>query len=169
MFTAGPYEIDLSRESTILDTNVVYARFNPDDDHHEPASEYLEYLEADGPVVVPVVVLVEAWGMLVGKDNNWLGGFELLAWLSNPGGPILLLSDGEQFEDIRKTMTELRVDCVDSFLYHLAHRISLQCNLKPPIRVATYDTRDVYKLMGTGTMRFRVFDMRSGENIDLTR
>ena len=166
-YTSGPYDVDLYHEATILDTNVICACFDKNDPYHDSASEYVEILASEGTIIVPVVVLVEAWGMLVGKDGNWRSGFALLNWLSNPGGPTLLLNDTEQFDEIRKVMMDLHVDCVDSFLYHLAHQISYRCKFKPPIRVATYDTRDVYKFMGIGTMRFRVFDMRSGDHIEI--
>jgi len=145
----------------LLDTNVLVRAFESDTD--DSAETFFFLREADYQWLVPVAVIVESWGFLVGKQKNWRAGFDLLAWLNTPGSAIIISQRGEDSEKVAELMAAFSggVDCVDAMLMLLATDITGQCNLTPPIPVATYDTRDFNRARSQTTLRVEVYDMRS--------
>src|ERR1700683_5368049 len=82
-------EIEIRRDATIIDTNVLVAAFWPEDARYADTREFL--FEMADEVIVAVPVVVETWGMLVGKAKRWDCGLELLNWLTNPGNEVILV------------------------------------------------------------------------------
>jgi predicted nucleic acid-binding protein len=146
IYHIAPLDLDFSRRAIILDTNILVAAFNPRDQKHDDAKAFLDMIE--DPIIVPVSVVIEAWGVLVGGSRSssiWRYGFELLAWVTNPGYATLILQNIDSFNHIQEIMKTMHVDCVDACIMRLGHEMSDQCNLKPSIRIATYDTADFLK------------------------
>lgn len=136
----------ISRQAVLLDTNVLYAAFCSNDERHEAATLFLEIFT--DPMVVPVPVLVEYWGLVVGRDKRPDLGLALLDWVQNPGNASLLPGDPELVGRCRSFCRRLSIDLVDAFLVSIADRLSVLHQIKPAIRIATFDNRDFYKCLG---------------------
>lgn len=156
-FQANSFNIN--RKALLVDTNVFVKAFNPSEEQHEYARFFLE--ETEYQLLIPVAVVIETWGMLVGARQNWQGGYEFLAWLNTPDKAIILPQQGEFLKE-HTLVTGLRnLDCIDAIIGNLAHNISTQCNLKPSLAVATYDTNDFYKLKSYDiNLRISIYDMK---------
>jgi predicted nucleic acid-binding protein len=151
-------QVEVARTAVVLDTNVLVGAFCPDDQHHE----YCRLIfDMDDQFLVPIPVLVEAWGMLVGKLRRWDYGTNLLNWIVNPGSNVVVLHDPKEVQEIDSLIREVHVDCVDALLAYLAHSLSEKCRLKPPIRVATLDTSDLLKCRIARTLRLILVDLRT--------
>src|SRR2546430_2510851 len=130
----------------MLDTNVLVAAFHP---AGEPGrQEYAQSLlyEEDHPLLVPSVVIVEGWGMLVGKLRSWTAGSELLAWLNQPGAVTIVPPHQSDIQSTEVLVQTLHIDCVDAMLAELATNISQYCGLTPSLPIATFDTNDFFKM-----------------------
>jgi predicted nucleic acid-binding protein len=160
-YTIPSHDYNLRRDTVILDTNVLVAAFLPTDQHHDDARTFIE--EWEEPFVVPLSVLVETWGMLVGSNKYWEGGIELLVWLSTPGNAELIAESPSNLQSIRRMISTIHVDCVDALLVHLADDVSKQCQLNPHMKIATYDTRDVMNCRMKNELHLTVLDLRSFE------
>ena len=158
-YTISTYERNIPRDAVILDTNVLVAAFCPRDQHHEDARWFID--EWPDPLFVPVAVLIEAWGMIVGSNNYWQGGIELLTWLGTPGRAELLPQDTTRFDHASDMINSIHVDCVDALISQFADDISRQCGFSRHIRIATYDTGDVTKCRDRYNLQLIVLDMRS--------
>jgi predicted nucleic acid-binding protein len=159
VYTIPRYEQNIRRDTVILDTNVLVAAFYPKDKYHEDAKYFID--EWWEPLVVPIAVLIETWGMIVGSRKYWKGGIELLAWLSTPGNAELLPQNIEQFADASNKMKSIYVDCVDALVSHLADDISRCCQFDPHIKVATYDTKDMMKCRMENDLHLTILDLNS--------
>lgn len=60
-------EISISRRSIFVDTNVLYAAFKENDDVQK--QDALTFLDLGADLLIIVPVIIETWGMLVGKDR----------------------------------------------------------------------------------------------------
>jgi hypothetical protein len=157
IYQAPNFEIDLSRRSVFVDTNVLYAAFARTDQRKENAKAFLEVW--DGDFLIPASVAIETWGMLVGSDRYWLGGFEFLDWLRNPGNAAILLPQAiNDAESVYQTTKEIHIDCVDVFLMRFAHEVTLQCNFRPSISIATYDFGDHMRYLNKYQLSFTLID-----------
>jgi predicted nucleic acid-binding protein len=146
IYQMSSFELDFSRRALLLDTNVLVAAFWPEDSKHNNAKEFIfEFWE--GEFIVPISVVVETWGMLVGKRRGWEWGFELLTWLNNPGNVTLIPQHVDHASLVRDTARAMHIDCVDALLMYLADEVSEQCDLNPPIQIATYDTSDFVRCL----------------------
>jgi predicted nucleic acid-binding protein len=152
-------EIDISRAALLLDTNVLVARFYPKDQWHENASEFID--EWDDPFVVPIGVLIEAWGWLVGSRKHREGGEQLLTWVADPGTASLMPQETHYFGEAHDLIKAVYVDCVDALLSCLGNNISRTSFLDTDIVIATYDTQDIYKCRQRGGLRVQILDLRS--------
>lgn len=143
----------------MLDTNVLVSAFSKDDRHHESARYFLD--EFEGQFIIPVAVLIETWGMLVGSRNrDFRAGLSVVDWVNTPGKAVLLPQSVERVVDMRSLIGNTRVDCVDAMVFQLATEISRQMPGGDSIFVATYDTSDFYKCMQAHGVRIDIFDMR---------
>ena len=149
----------IPRDAVILDTNVLVAAFCPRDQHHEDARFFID--ECTAPLLVPIAVLIETWGMIVGSYRYWDGGMELLLWLNTPGNAELLPQDTVHSEDTSDLVGAVHVDYVDALVSHLADDVSKQCQFDPNIRIATYDAADITKCRRNKALHLLVLDMRS--------
>lgn len=147
----------IPRDSMILDTNVIYAGFanNDDPDRILHAQWILE--EHPSVLLLPTVVVVEAWGLLVGRDGDRDAGMKLLSWVNTPGRTILLPHPNPHLDGIHTIMTDIPVDCVDAMLVELSRDIIDHCALRIPI--ATFDTRDFLILSRKHGLNLPIYDM----------
>lgn len=158
IFTIPEAGFDLHRRSVMLDTNVVYAAFSKTDSRHD---DCVAYLELEEQYLLPLPVIIETWGLLVGRDRNWSAGFEFLRWMSNPRSAVVVINHSESMTRIRELATSLRVDCVDATILYLADHISRQCGYSRGFRIATYDTADFLKSLKAFKFSFTLVDLNS--------
>jgi predicted nucleic acid-binding protein len=158
IFQIPPFEIDFSRRAVLLDTNVLYAAFAQEDQHKDNALVFLDIW--DGDILIPISVIVETWGMLVGgKKKNLRAGLDLLDWLMNPGNRAFLLpQDINDAEFMHKSIRQIQIDCVDALLMSYANAVSEQCNFRPFLLIATYDFTDYLKCLGQYKLQFRLLN-----------
>ncbi|HEX8396347.1 MAG TPA: hypothetical protein VF644_02805 [Pyrinomonadaceae bacterium] len=153
IFHSPPFEADISRNSILIDTNVLYAAFGKKDRRKDDAKTFLDIWNGD--LLIPISVVVETWGLLVGSDRDWAGGFEFLNWLRNPGNKALLLPQHINSADFMFKMTlETHIDCVDAFLMSYADDVTKHCNFRKFVFIATYDFSDYYKCLMKYNLRF---------------
>jgi predicted nucleic acid-binding protein len=165
LFTIPESVFDLHRRAAILDTNVVYAAFNNEDARHD---DCVAYLDIEDQYLVPLSVVVETWGLLVGRDRNWEGGFEFLRWINDPSSGVIVLNHCESMARIQALARSVHIDCVDATILYLADQISRECGYAPGIRVATYDTADFLRSMKASKFNLTIFDLRTLDDIDLS-
>jgi predicted nucleic acid-binding protein len=165
IFTIPDTVFDLHRRAVMLDTNVVYAAFNQQDARHEDS---LAYLELEEQYLLPMSVIVETWGLLVGRDRNWNAGFDFLGWINDPRSGVVVINHAESVVRIRELSTSVHVDCVDATILYLADQISRECGYASGFRIATYDTADFLKSLKVAKLRFTLFDLNSFEEIELS-
>ena len=160
IYSVDRREVAIARRAIILDTNVTYAAFWPEDSRHE-ASQFI--IEIGDQLILTEAVIIETWGMLVGRGRRWDRGLAFLGWVNNPGSGVLVVQRGEQFSSIRELSNALRVDCVDAILLFLADHVSQSCALDPPIRVATFDTSDFFRCRVARGFKMTLLDMNTLE------
>lgn len=153
------YECRISRGAVVLDTNVLVAAFCADDQYHDDADNFVNDWEET--LLVPVAVLIEAWGVIVGSKGDWQSGMKLLSWLDTPGNATLLPQDIARFDDSHRLIESIRVDCVDALLSHLVDDISSCSGSDFCLTVATYDAGDILRCREKHDLKIKVFDLRS--------
>ena len=141
-----------------LDTNVLVKAFLPSEDQHNEARYFID--EFDHQWFIPVAVIVETWGFLVGKSKNWQAGLNLLSWLITPGKNLTILPQRGEITEERKIIEELRIDCVDAVIVSLATQMFRQCALERPLLVATFDTSDFFRLIGRLDIGLSLYDLK---------
>jgi predicted nucleic acid-binding protein len=134
IFRSSLPDLHVSRNVLILDTNVLYAAFSPKDQRHEDATTFLEIGEQ---YIVPVSVLIETWGLIVGRDKAWDRGLKLLAWINNPGNAVTVVQHADEISQAEELISRYKIDCADVLVSRLADRISDQCSFVPPVTIAT--------------------------------
>lgn len=149
----------INRQAMMLDTNILVAAFLVSDDFHEAADYFLN--EWDDPFVVPLSVLVESWGMLAGSFKNRDAASSLYQWAASPGNVSVFPDNVASFGLSLEMIDKARVDAVDAFIAQLAHDISVQCKLNPPMRIATLDTKDIIKCRVKFDLQIDLFDLRT--------
>jgi predicted nucleic acid-binding protein len=149
-------KVELRRDVVVLDTNVLYAAFKDDDFRHEDS---LAYLEVPKQFVLPMSVIVETWGLLVGKAHLWQSGFAFLQWIIDPSSGVVVIHNCGAIADIHNLAAALRIDCVDATILYLADKITRQCRLKPSCIVATYDTRDFLRSLSHYPFALQLLDV----------
>jgi len=155
-------EVDVRRDLLLLDTGLLVAKFLPEDRKHDDAETFLELYGEERQLAVPIPVVIEAWGFLVGSRKRWDCGMELLSWVSNPGNAIVLLSQNiDDFDDVRCLSRLIHVDYIDASLSCLANDVTMQCGMSPHASVATFDTGDFMRCRAKWGLRFRIFDLNS--------
>lgn len=163
-FEVAAASIELSRDVVILDTNVLYAAFNEGDSNHLDCKTYLDL---PSQLIIPMSVVVETWGLLVGRDKRWDSGFDMLQWIIDPRSGVVVITQCESITGIHSLASQLHIDCVDATILHLADRISKECRLNPPCTVATYDTRDFFRSMLKYHFKLTLLDLRTGDSTEL--
>lgn len=163
-YDIGLKTFEISRAAIITDTNLFVEAFLPDSPDYEWANFFLD--ESTEQWLIPISVIIEVWGQLVGSNGNWVAGLNFLAWLNTPGKELLIIGHDGEITDEREVIERLQVDCVDSMILTLASKIYHQCGLEEPLRVATSDLRDFLRLGGQG-IPFRLYDWREDITQDM--
>lgn len=148
----------ISRGALILDTNVLVSGFSRKDKHHGTARVVLDDWIDD--LVVPVAVLIESWGILVGSRRDWEAGRSMVEWINTPGRAVLIPQPVEKASNVRDIVSRVNVDCVDVLIYQLAIELSRHFAGGEGVKIATYDTGDFYKCMKKEGITIELFDMR---------
>ena len=152
--------LDVSQEAILVDTSVLVGAFLPGDQFAETAKCFLDSAECQ--LIVPVEVVVEAWGLIVGRGKRFDRGVDLLTWLSYPGNADLIAGSTSHFPRWNDLTRNKQIDVVDAVLLCLADEMSKACRLRPPAKIATFDTRDFLRFVA-GRLRFRLYDLRSDD------
>ncbi|MDP2895550.1 MAG: PIN domain-containing protein [bacterium] len=151
-------EVDIPRESVILDSCVLASAFFPGDQWHDHAEDFLAQERA---YVVPYVVVAEAWGVLVrAKKERHEYGLRMLRWATRSPNVVLVPGWRELLQTSRDFCDALKIDFVDAFLMGLASRISDVFRGGRRAIIATYDTRDFF--ISQKSFRFEYLDLRDG-------
>ncbi len=158
-FTFEATQVLITPNSVLVDTNVLVAAFQKKEENNFNADYFLNE-RYDLELLIPIVVIVEAWGFLVGARGNWGSGYSLLSWLNTPGKATIITQKAElSLEHEVVTSLGKRIDCVDAMISRLAMEISVSCNLRRSIPIATFDTSDYYLISERHNLNLRVFDM----------
>ncbi len=168
LYKTAETTIDIARNSLLLDTNVLVAAFYSREDAGR--QEYAKYVldDLDRPLLVPTVVVVEAWGMLVGSRKETNSGTALLAWLNSPGRATIVPPQHAGVKRTQELVEAKRIDCVDAMLAELATDITQYCGLKPSLEIATFDTRDFLQMTRKDGLQISLLDMRTLDTIEIT-
>lgn len=161
--------LDITRDTILLDTNVLVAAFMANEDERRQEIARVVVHEDATPLLIPSVVVVEAWGLMVGSRKDRLGGMAFLHWLNTPGRATVVPPHRTEFTETRRLMDALRVDCVDAMLAELATDITERLSLRPELPIATFDTGDFTRLSGNRELRFSIFDMKTFELVEFNR
>jgi len=162
VYRLDEFELEISRNALVLDTNVLVAYSDPHDSDHETTESFID--STDRQLLVFYAVVVEAWGLLAGARKKLHRAREMLVWLSQPGSGVDMIPGYfEPFKNISDVVTKYEVDCVDALLVQFADRFSRAHKYIPPLRIATYDTKDIYKFLGKDKFRVGIFDPRTHE------
>lgn len=153
--------LEVVSNALLIDTNVLVAAFSPKEDSGR--REYAQFILNDAglPLLVPSVVVVEAWGLIVGSHRAWPAGIDLLRWLSNPGAVTIVPPHRAELHRTRQLIDGLCIDCVDAMIAELAVDIAMNCNLSDSPRIATFDASDYQKISQKHGLRLHILDMRS--------
>jgi len=133
----------VKRRAVLADTGPLYAAADPDDAHHERASQELRRLTRDKyEVVVAYPTLLEAYTLVLFR----LGRNAASRWLSDMAGASMINPTPEDYRQAAATVQALAdqpVTLFDATVAALAARLSLQ--------VWTYDHH--FDLMRVGVWR----------------
>jgi predicted nucleic acid-binding protein len=156
------YEVEaktfqINREAVITDSNLLIDAFWKEAPNHEASKYFLDEFEHQW--IIPIGVVVETWGFIVGKNKDWVGGTNFLAWLNTPGKDLIVIGHNGEIIDERFVIESLQVDCVDSMIVTLATKIFIKCDFEKPIPVATWDTRDFFRLGGREDIKIQIYDL----------
>lgn len=159
--------LSVPRDAMLVDTGVLVAAFDPREDAGR--QEYARFVLDDygRPLLVPSVVVVEAWGMLVGSRGARSAGLELLTWLNRPGRATIVPPYRAEVLATQDLIERLLIDIVDALLVELATSITERCALRPALPIATFDTRDFLGMLGKHGLRLSIYDMHTLEEVNL--
>lgn len=168
VFRIDEVAINVSRDALLLDTNVLVAAFLPNEEQSRKDYALFVLEEYDRPLLVPSVVVVEAWGVLVGRNKELGAGYALLTWLNSPSsGATLVPPPRGDVIRTQQLVESKRIDCVDAMLAEMATQITVFCGLNPFLEIATFDTSDFLKMTVRDGVQLRVFDMRTLDTVEL--
>lgn len=165
-YEIGTKTFAISRNAVITDSNLLIEAFLYGAPRQAEARYFLDEFEHQW--VIPIGVIVETWGFLVGKNGDWLGGYEFLAWLNTPGKELIIIGHNGEVAEERIFIETLKLDCVDAMIINLATKIFYDCKLEKPLPVATFDTRDFFRLGGKVDIRIQVYDLNELSVQDLS-
>lgn len=158
--------LEIPRDSMLVDTNVLVAAFLPgeDADRHYYATYILE--ENGRPLLVPMAVVVEALGFIIGSRRNFGAGLFLLAWLNTPGRATLVPNHSVELGETHRLMNRHSVDCVDAMLVELATDITNVCLLRPAMPIATWDS-DFARMSQRDGVKLSIFNPEDQEEYEI--
>lgn len=155
--------LSISRQAVFLDTNVLFAAFWDEDEKHEMAKYFLEVFTDE--IVIPIPVIIECWGLIVGSRNRRDRGLAVLDWVHSPGNATLIPATPELLWRSRTFCSRFCIDLVDAFLLSLADDLSARHQIKPSIRIVTFDNRDFFRCIGPrrDSLKIRLMDPGTGD------
>jgi predicted nucleic acid-binding protein len=154
-FSYPARQLEISRKALLLDTNVLIDAFGPEDSDAAVAARLLIH-ESDFQLLVPSMVLVEAWGILV--RDGWERAWGMIVWVASPGSNVLVL---ERRGDLRAELpvqSGLHLDHVDAAIAVLATEVTRSCQFSPPLSVATRDFRDFTRVVADEGIELQLLD-----------
>ena len=154
-FTIDRCDIFLPPSTMFLDTCVLFSAFFPDDSFHRDA---LDFIREDHPLLVPYIVLGEAWGLLVGSRRRPDCGVKMLTFLRERPNTQFVPVWSDIYQQTRDLCSKHRIDLVDALLMCMSSSCTRLSKLKSPIPIVTYDTRDFARCYGA--VSFGCFDLR---------
>ena len=156
----------LARKAILVDTGVLIAAFHAreNSDRSLEARYFLEVY--DGPLLVPIVV-VEALGWLIGSRKDRDGASSLLTWLNAPNRATIIPLRRVEVDMTQYLMETFSIDGVDAMLVELATFITEDCDLRPALPIATFDTGDFLRMYRWQGIKFSVWDVANDELIAL--
>lgn len=87
--------------------------------------------------------------------------------VNTPGKSILIPGHRDDLSGTRQVIDKLRIDCVDALLAELADEVSTQCDFRPSLPIATFDTSDFTTMGRKHGLRLSLFDLRTFEEYEL--
>lgn len=163
-YALDAFELVPSPDMAVVDTNVLIAAFVQSDSLHETAKAFLELWGEQGIALVPVPVLVEAWGMIVGSRKDRVAGLEMLKWALDPMLVRLIPGHHSHTCEVHSIAVQYGVDMVDAWILWLVNDMHDRCELNQRVRIVTFDVRDFIRC--AGRLRLRLFDIDANEDID---
>lgn len=164
-YSLGAFELIMSPQMAVVDTNVVIAAFLPSHDgQHATAKAFLDLWSETGIALVPIPVLVEAWGMIVGSRKNRPAGLAMLKWALDPLRVQLVPGECEHTANVSEIAQKYCVDIVDAWILWIVTDMYYRCELSSRVRIVTFDTRDFLKC--AGRFPLRLYDIDAGEDCD---
>jgi predicted nucleic acid-binding protein len=153
------FSVDVQRNAILLDTNVLVSFFLEGDQYAAQASSLVE--KSGLPMLVPMCVVCEAWGLLVGKHKRFDRGIEMLSWVITPGKVTLIRDDDDLARRSKALCERYHLDYVDAMLMLLADQLSSAQCLGETIEIATADFRDFFTLIAAaGAPKYALLDLR---------
>lgn len=167
-FTIQSRSYHVPRHGVLVDTNVVVAKFLPVDEHHETADAFLAGLDGrPWYPVLPVSVLVESWGMLVGSFGSSVdSGCQMLEWAMNPGTATILPDNPTRIDEMKRMASLLQIDLVDAVLLELSASLQRGCSFDSPLPIASFDQRDYLMVVGRVDQTVRLMDVHTFDITD---
>lgn len=162
LYVIGEQNYDLPSHSALIDTNLLVAYFDERDRAHENARIFFAMIEEELRLsVVPMSVLVETWGMLVGRNRNHPGGIKLLEWLSQPGIVTIVPDIPTEFPTVSELVSHHKLDVVDAMILRLSHDIQTKCEMRDPLPIASMDRRDFVRVALQAGIAIRLYNIDS--------
>lgn len=164
-YEIGSKIFEIARDAVITDSNLLIEAFWQNAPKQKESIYFLDEFEHQW--IIPIGVVVETWGFIVGKEKDWVGGSNFLGWLNTPGKNLIVIGHNGEIIDERVIIESLQVDCVDSMIVTLATKIFRECGFEKPIPIATWDTRDFFRLGGREEIKIQVYDLHEAIIQDL--
>jgi predicted nucleic acid-binding protein len=172
MFVVEGAEIDLPRNLALIDTNILVALADPEDDDHDYAQLFVTEQQEFNLAVAPPVI-GEACSLLIGSRKRHDRAEWLLRWLLDPGSGIRLLPAPHGSPELAVQrylgadvawMAQYKLDYVDAYLMQMASQITSSCTFRPDLVIVTNDLKDFLRCFG-GTYSYRIHNISTGETI----
>ncbi len=164
-YDVEPFRLVMSPNMVMLDTNVLVSAFvDTNDGRHETARDYIELLGNYGIALVPVPVLVETWGLLVGSRKAREAGLTVLDWALDPARVQLVPGHHNHAGQVSVIARKFDVDIVDAWILFLTSDMYTKCELNERVRIATFDARDFVRC--AGRFPIRLYDLHTNEDLD---
>lgn len=164
-YCLDPYQLVMNPDMVIVDTNVLVAAFiESTEGRHETARAFLQLWGEQGLTLVPVPVLVETWGMIVGSRKRRDAGLAMLEWALDPSVVMLVPGHQSHLGQVAAIAKQYSVDVVDAWILWLISDMHARCELNERVRVATFDTNDFSRC--AGRFPIRLYDIDANEDLD---
>lgn len=165
-FTVPHASLQINRGGCLIDSNLLIAAFGGPSEEDEYPAAWIKLNEFLVHIYVLDAVIVESWGVLVGRDGNRQGGLEMLQWLSSSGNAVVVPSRETNYAAatlLVRTVDQL--DLVDALLLVAASRITRTLEIGDPFKIATYDTGDFLAAYDIEKVEYSLIDLNTDERV----